>query len=201
MDKELIEKTHSLSGRFPADYESNYINDQNVANSVSCATIEITWSKEPIEGQCEVAAVVVWRIHKVEIQPVQDPTPLWIAVVNKTEFNEQHSVAPLAPYAWTPSDCSCPPEGQACCENLDDTPLTAGIQQAKAQAAWAMSEMPFGEGQTRTGCSAWNNGLSGSKYELLIHRARVEPLCELPRDDIEWIAKRDFIGDGGFSPC
>jgi hypothetical protein len=98
----------------------------------------------------------------------------------------------------------CPPEGQACCDDLDGTPLTAGIQHAKTQAEWDMSDTPFGEGETRTGCSNWainNNNKAGSKYDLLIHRARVAPLCALPRDDIEWIAERNFIGGGGFNPC
>ncbi|MCB9755457.1 MAG: hypothetical protein H6713_36445 [Myxococcales bacterium] len=38
-----------------------------------------------------------------------------------------------------------------------------------------------------------------SGYTLRSHQARVEPLCEGPRDSLEWVVVRDFIGNDGFA--
>ncbi|MCB9750588.1 MAG: hypothetical protein H6713_11445 [Myxococcales bacterium] len=91
---------------------------------------------------------------------------------------------------------------QECCvEPLMNDGYAAGAYKLFPNDAWDEPQVAIPEGSDAHGSSTFM--LQGdpicSGYTLRSHRARVEPLCEGPRDSLEWVVVRDFIGNDGFA--
>ena len=171
-------------------------------NAVECVTVRIEWGPVLVED-CEIRSVTVWRHRKPEIVFDVEPTPLWAAVSNFPELDDPHHLATIAPIEWGPyGDCLCVPEQQECCvEPNGNDQLMAGTYKAYVNPEWEAPEVPLHEGEDGFGLSTFEfqGETICSEYHLRNHRARVEPLCDGPRDSLEWIAHRDFIGANGFA--
>ncbi len=190
--------THKLTGRFPAGLEPEWSNNMQDFNAVECVTVSIEWGPV-LEEDCEIRSVTVWRHRNPEIVFELEPTPLWAAVSNFPELDDPHHLEPIAPIEWGPyGECLCVPEEQECCvEPNGDSQLQAGTYKAYVNPEWEAPDMALLEGEDGYGLSTFGNLCSS--YQLRVHRARVEPLCDGHRDSLEWVAQRSFIGANGFA--
>ena len=190
--------THQLWGHFPPDLAPEWSNNMQDFNAVECVTVEIEWGPV-LEEDCEIRSVTVWRHRNPEIVFELEPTPLWAAVSNFPELDDPHHLASIAPIEWGPyGECLCVPEEQECCvEPEGNDELMAGTYKAYVNPEWDEPDVALHEGDDGFGLSTFDNICSS--YQLRLHRARVEPLCDEHRDSLEWVAHRDFIGANGFA--